>query len=330
MASLQKRYYPNLDILKGLCMLLVIIDHCKIVLHPTIDHIEVPVFFIISGFLYKSEHFTSMIRKKSERLIVPYLFFCTLFYIPTLINHFANNQHSFSIVNDVILFYLLPANSPLWFLKTLFWLFILYQTIDAVSTYYNRRRHSIISLSIAISIGLIYYHFNNIIPCKEFLYMSGLPQALMSLPLFAIGKVLHHYTPIIDRYSMTTTFIIVTCGIALWIACARDAIFLHTAQFNQYPLLSYICSTSAFIALFLLTKRIKSIPLLSYYGKNSLIVLGIHLVIISTLKSFESYSSSVNLLLTIIISLPLTYILKKYVPKLCGSTPISSQQTIYK
>ncbi|MBQ8773758.1 MAG: acyltransferase [Muribaculaceae bacterium] len=325
MASLQKQYYPNLDILKGLCMLLVIIDHCTIGLHPTLDHIEVPIFFIISGFLYRPEQFISMIRKKTERLIVPYLFFCTLYYIPTLINYFTHGQHTFNIVNDVILFYFLPANSPLWFLKTLFWLFILYHTISWISAHYSKQKYSIISLAIAITISLTYYHLNNIIPCKELLLMSGLPQAIMSLPLFALGTALHLHTSKIDRYNTPTIFIIAISCIALWIVCARDAILLYSAQFNQYPLLSYICSTTAFIALFLITKHIKSIPILSYLGKNSIIVFGIHLVIISTLKSMEIDSSSAKLLLTITISLPLTFLLNKYVPRLCGSRPISSQ-----
>ncbi len=325
MASMQKLYYPNFDILKGLCMLLVIIDHCTIGLHPILDHVEVPIFFIISGFLYRPEQFTSMIRKKTERLIVPYLFFCTLYYIPTLINYFTNEQHTFNIVNDVILFYLLPANSPLWFLKALFWIFILYHTISRASTHFNNKQHSFISLIIAISISLTYHHLKDIIPCKELLLMSGLPQALMSLPLFALGRVLHLHTSKINYHNTTTTFIIAISCIAVWIACARDAIFLYTAQFNQYPLLSYICSTVAFIALFLLTKHIKSIPILSYLGKNSIIVFGIHLVIISTLNSIGTDSSLIKLLLTITISLPLTYLLNKYVPRLCGSRPTSSK-----
>ena len=82
-----KIYYPEIDIVKGIAILLVILGHC-FCSHPfnlgeqlpllgkVVRSFQMPLFFVASGFLFStSGGFRTLLRKKAARLIVPYLAF---------------------------------------------------------------------------------------------------------------------------------------------------------------------------------------------------------------------------------------------------------------
>ncbi len=308
-------YFQALDILKGLCLLLVIFDHCGFALHPTLDHLEVPVFFIISGFLYKYETTRLMLIKKTNRLLIPYLFFATLYYIPHVIDIINTGRH-FDIITDFVLFYLKPMNAPLWFLKALFWIFIVYHTITLVTTKISAKAQSILVLTISIAIGCVSHFFN---PNSYLLTMTGLPQALTSLPLFAIGhqlKSTKHFSHIAQSTKRAITIGIISATI--WWFSAQKSIFLHIAQFDQTILLSYLCSTAGFLTLYELMHFSFRAPIFQYLGQNSLIIFGTHFIIISTLLNLGLESKYWSLVITIATAFPTSYIFIKYFPKLSG------------
>lgn len=120
-----------LDAVKGICIILIMLSHyCNI---PYIGHYlfagYVPVFFISSGFTFKTQFNKRTITKRIKRLLIPYFFYGTFFW---LILFLLEKQ---SIINIIGLFYsryclfpietndniiLLGLNSPLWFLTSLF------------------------------------------------------------------------------------------------------------------------------------------------------------------------------------------------------------------
>lgn len=91
MAAEAKKYYPELDIVKGIAILLVILGHSfctfpfdlNAQLPPIIGEVvrsfQMPLFFIASGFLFsRKESFKIFIRKKMFRLALPWLIFSIL------------------------------------------------------------------------------------------------------------------------------------------------------------------------------------------------------------------------------------------------------------
>ena len=70
-----RKRMPYIDAIKGISILIVVIDHCGYTLPPILDHIEVPTFFIISGFLFRNTSFSNIIKKKTIHLIIPYAIF---------------------------------------------------------------------------------------------------------------------------------------------------------------------------------------------------------------------------------------------------------------
>ena len=130
----------NIDIAKGIGIILVVIGHCipdatsvtgisnpyfKI-LHSIIYSFHMPLFFFISGFLTNAngslpciENSFLFIKKKFHRLIVPYLF-VGLCYLPLKIafSQFANRPYDISNLWKIIIG--VNPDGELWFLYSLF------------------------------------------------------------------------------------------------------------------------------------------------------------------------------------------------------------------
>ena len=102
---------------------------------------HVVLFFILSGYLFKikeNEKFTTFVKNKFIRLIVPYFIWAFLFLIPYMIlgSNVANTLNknvSFDFKKSIFgIFYgigtdnLLKQNSPLWFLPALFIMYVIY------------------------------------------------------------------------------------------------------------------------------------------------------------------------------------------------------------
>lgn len=78
-----------IDNLKIMAMFLVILSHLPIsenwLYYIYVFH--VPIFFCVSGFLYKKVTFKEELRKCFIRLIIPYLFFQILFCLVLYTNY---------------------------------------------------------------------------------------------------------------------------------------------------------------------------------------------------------------------------------------------------
>lgn len=84
---IQKKYYPELDALKGVAILFIILSHsfCEFPIDlrsnlPVLSHFACSfalcLFFICSGFLFRDDiSWSVFFKKKGDRLLIPLLFF---------------------------------------------------------------------------------------------------------------------------------------------------------------------------------------------------------------------------------------------------------------
>lgn len=112
-----------IDIMKGIGILLVIIGHIRFgsVVRKLIYSFHVPLFYLISGFLFNCKNTKTIALKGFKTLILPYLFFGLLSYF---IEGVFFNKMNFN--NEMIahLFWenttALSISTGLWFLTSLF------------------------------------------------------------------------------------------------------------------------------------------------------------------------------------------------------------------
>lgn len=75
----------EIDVLKGIGILLMIIDHCfgwgqNVFLHSLIQSFHMPLFFIVSGYLWKEKNqIKDYINHKIKTLLVPHFHFCMIY-----------------------------------------------------------------------------------------------------------------------------------------------------------------------------------------------------------------------------------------------------------
>lgn len=132
----------EIDFLRGLAIVLVILGHAFIVypvdihevpwcvsLHEWIYSFHMELFFLLSGAVYHCESFFPYIKKKTERILVPYFFFGVISLVLHVIGLDAVNK-SYTLGEGIIklLFY----GGSYWFLYALFILFLIYPWVEKI------------------------------------------------------------------------------------------------------------------------------------------------------------------------------------------------------
>ena len=132
----------TIDILRGLTIIFVVFGHITRTnwLNHYIWSFHIPVFFILSGYLYNPEKFVTcgnFIKRKFKGLIIPYLIFGILTYLYWLLIESRFRGANLSAGQQLLgLFYgsrykdFLEFNGPLWFIPCLFSMEVLFFFIE--------------------------------------------------------------------------------------------------------------------------------------------------------------------------------------------------------
>lgn len=129
-----KIYYPELDVIKGIAILLIILGHslCEFPVNigeqlqaviPYVDGFSLAIFFVASGFLFSiKDSWSVFLKKKGLRLLLPYVTFCILTILLRLA--FAPCTHSGApSLSDA--FIRLLTGGYYWFLYALFLIMVI-------------------------------------------------------------------------------------------------------------------------------------------------------------------------------------------------------------
>ncbi len=165
------------DILKGIGIILMIAGHTlgwKHFLYPFIYAFHIPLFFFVSGYLYKPRSLYVQICKDSKRLLLPYV-------VVTICEMFLVSIHDYSLNHRFVIPYSLlwESISPIWFLFALFWLRSFFCLILIISRYYV-----VLSFFISSIFCFLTYEYNILLP-------FSLSSALGALIFFAVGSFVH-------------------------------------------------------------------------------------------------------------------------------------------
>lgn len=133
-----KIYYPELDVIKGIAILLIILGHslCEFpinigeqlkVVIPYVNGFSLAIFFVASGFLFSTKDSWSVfLKKKGLRLLLPYVSFCIITILLRFV--FAPFTHSGApSVTDALI--RLLTGGYYWFLYALFLIMVMCRLI---------------------------------------------------------------------------------------------------------------------------------------------------------------------------------------------------------
>ena len=194
----------EIDILKSIGIILMIMGHTGFgkIFDYYIHSFHMPMFYIISGFLYKNSQlpFKDFLKKKSKSLLIPYIIFAFFHLISWYILCFIVGR-DLSIVNLISIFTFntdnMPISGALWFLTSLFFVDIIYYFINRI----NDKKFKLLTVVIISMIGCIIPRYFRL-PWALDTSLMGIGlyyivAALMTLGLYGFSRIICHFNSLI-------------------------------------------------------------------------------------------------------------------------------------
>lgn len=289
-----------LDVIKGIAMLLVVMQHVGGRLNEGmifLCKVDVPLFFLVSGYLaYKPcIDYRKDFVKKINRLFCPFLvasIFAIIYYKLPFQNY----------ILDI-------GKCGYWFLECLFIMFLLFYILHKLNCLLNNN---------VLIIGFLIIEFCLLIFSKYGLEtidnVFGISYLSRYFPCFMVGVIIKKYSIQQMSKMIGSTLFLVTCATFLYNNVDTNINFL-------LHVLGYVCASSL---LFYFIRNVETeIPyyarnLLSIIGKNSLSIYIIHFYFVEYLASSTGYFI-IDFTLVLCISLMIIFlsiILQKILSKM--------------
>lgn len=229
-----KSRIPELDIMKGIAILCVILEHINSnpdVVKNLITSFHMPLFFILAGYFYKPDnHYLAKLRKDFKRLIVPYIATMSILAIYSFIIHFAlSSDHTKAYLTFWACLY--PSGIkgctmvnivPVWFLCALFWCREIYNFIFVKIT---QTKAILLIVIICASATFLYENTSIEMP---FSFMQGLSAMMFYLIGWAIHRLLNNHK--LNNYHLILASVIWLIGFRY---CNTEMI---NCSYTDYPL----------------------------------------------------------------------------------------------
>ena len=271
------------DISKGLGIVFVVIGHTEFFYKNFIYVFHMPLFFIISGFLFNCDKFRidykAFILSRFKRLMIPYFISCIIFYMFWMFigRHMGENVgKEVSIfkpllgiiyangINDWLIF-----NTPLWFLPCLFVAEIIFGGILYI--FNNSQRYLISGILIATLLGYL---------VSRVIFLPwGIDIALVSQIFMLTGYVMQK-TELIKKFNNNSIRLTIVFFIIIMIAYFINGRVDMNGRIYKNILLFYMGGVCGSYIVFIIAncidhcRKIKSIVI--ECGKNTLIILIVH------------------------------------------------------
>ena len=308
-----------IDLAKGICILLVVLDHISgsgyfaggdYPMNEIFEQTRMPLYFILSGLFFKdyAGGIREFLLRKFNRILVPYLFFMCLYVVAVKAVYLLTG------------FSLGEVWAPLWFLLCLFWMNFIFAT-----AYYAVRKAFAGELLSETVLGAIML----VIGIGGY-YAGDLPlsigSAMTSMPFLWMGYLLNRKLKFFGL-EIGTAWSLLT-SIVLLVALHYMYVGENFFYLNSYsaPLtMIYLSGVMGTLAVLLLSRVVKRLPVISYIGRYSIIVLCTHMVIVKAViaalgllsigwNPADIVPSLVVLALTIACSMFCCWLLSRYLP----------------
>lgn len=310
MESVAKYYYPELDIVKGIAILLVILGHsfCTYpidinsefpLLGKIVRSFQMPLFFMASGFLFNVHgSFKDFVKKKLWRLIVPWIGFSIITVMLRIV--FSSFTRSGEISVATSLFDIVQGHYY-WFLYALTFIMIVCRLVT--------KQLALIGLSIFSVVCCILFDIRNV----TFFEMGRI---IYFFPYFCIGMFIQYHYKMISDWSMYKITMLVFILVLIY----------ATAMSIQKECMVYIVALSGSLLTWggsILLSH-KNMAFLKHFGKYSLQYYLNHLLIMLPCYYFAKFTPYLQLLTIYVTGIGMSFIMLKiemrfaFTRRLCG------------
>lgn len=296
MKDKQTKRLKYIDIARGFAMLIIVLSHAVMpsdgpsyAVYRFLFFINVPIFFVLSGYLFRikeGETFLEFFKNKFIRIMLPYFVWAMVFLLPFYffgeeVNSQLSQNASFDMWKQMgNVFYgngvgnALKQNGPLWFLPALFMTEIIYYFIVY---FIKNRKVEIITLIMIFGIGFLCSLF-----ADEIFLPWGLNSALTIGGFFYFGYLMRKWQ-VFDklRFKNSKWILIgsvILCGVSIYFN-EFDNVIWSDYQYRNYFLTMVAGITSALVII-LISKYMGKNKMLEFVGINTMSILIFHKIFI--------------------------------------------------
>ena len=258
------------DIAKGIGIFLVVLGHCQITedVLTIISTFHMPLFFFLAGFVFRPERYSSFsgfFKARVKSILVPYAAFTLLSILFSLSRTLLGQRVSLEMIfGDFLRAGVVESNPPLWFLRTIFFVEILFFLLNKMK------------LSDAKAVCLVYLGF-----AAVFLLHWNLYTRMVNGLLFYSLGYLAKQSAVFEKKAANCLPIaaISAVGFALSFAYVSWKQYYFSIASNTH-LLPFLMVTHLGI-LFVITSSmaLRKNRVLEYLGRNSLVILCVHILV---------------------------------------------------
>ena len=307
-----------IDYSKGLGIFFVVFGHVYCgnnIVTNWIYSFHMPLFFILSGFLLyfeKERNFKKLFLRKCKSLIIPYLTFSIINMIG---NYFIKDMSINSLKIDSLNIFTLYGLYALWFLITLFIAECIFLfSKNNIKKKRNKVLFYLVIIGVALVLVFINYKYHNKALKK---FNTALIRSIVGLMFINIGYYLYKF---ISKINLKVYQILIIALISIGGSVLNKPVNLSGLQFNNLFLYVFNSITGSLTIIFF-SKKINESRILNFLGKNTLIIMATHQLIIEAILKSSLIKYLNGIMIIFIISLleyPLIKIINKYLPFMLG------------
>lgn len=307
--------YNWIDWMKAIGIFLIVYGHYFSYGDTYIYVFNVPLFFIISGYLYKKEISIKVFWKKTMyNLIIPMLILIILVQLYLLARKMLSVPITLNEIRDIGINIILGQHKqygPCWFIYTL-------ALIRILRFYLPEKR--IRSVSIFIIFAFII--FSCYLSYEKMFIGNAYVNVCVAYPFFAIGEHLQKYKDTINSFSSKAWIIfiiIVSTIIVLLCGKYNGNIWMYKNDYGLSFILFILGGCVGTVSIFGISKLLNSYKsrIVEDISIGSLIIIGLHLQLINYTKITPSLDVISAMILTLMF-VPVIRLAKKYCPLIIG------------
>ncbi len=282
------KHFRYLDIARGIGLLLVIISHsCG--LSPYLINYYIPLFFVVSGYLYKEgRSYGENIRHKAKRLLIPYFGYSAVllaFYAATGRSLAETKDSAFGILysryclydttmyeDNVFLFTV--ANGAMWYLTAYFSASLVYHLV--ADRCIAGKKYAVCCVAVLVAVTMALAELPVLLPWSLDIACVG---ALFMLAGTLLGRA-HFF-----EKEWNIPLIAGTAAVYLIVSTINPGINMSVREYGKYQALSvpfFILTglTGSMLCIWLGKLIQNSLPgkLMAYIGRNTMILLAFHIL----------------------------------------------------
>ena len=302
-----------LDWMKAIGMYLIVYGHFTSYGHKFIYIFSVPLFFVISGFLFKHEiSLGKFLKKNFYNLIVPMLIMVVIVQIRNKLPLVLKGTFEFSQIGQIVTGILIGNQKIIgacWFIYTLF-------VVKFILCIFRDNKYVRLILFVLFSVGsIILSHYGIFV-------QNAIVNVLLSYPFFYIGLILRKFKTEINRgldVKYSVLMFLVTLLITYICSIYNGHVWVYMNDYGKNFLLYLVGGLSGTVLIYIISKWLNKIEssIVSTISTGSIIILGLHFSFIRYIK-IKPELDTISALILLLLFVPLIRFCEKKLPILIG------------